>query len=94
MDRNRRFAPPLNSINREDIEEGSLQVAEISSFVQADFELLGDAYGNTSAFASANNSATVNPLFYAQRVSAEPEVDKKGYRVIWAENIRSGNLSR
>ena len=92
MDKNRRLAPPLNSINKEDIEEGSLQVAEISSFVQVDFESLGDAYGNTSTSASANNSATVNPLFYAQRVGAEPEVDKKGYRVIWAENIRSGEL--
>lgn len=92
----RRLAPPLNAIVREDVEEGSISLNILSSSF---LENNGSGTSSSNLFSSndnniniPNHSPLVNPISYARGRRTDHETTRSGYRLVWAENVKTKEL--
>lgn len=79
MNTRNRLAPPLNSIDRDDVEEGVLLSADVASYLQLDNS-------------STKEYSIINPIAVVKNINYGHEI-KNGLRVVYAENIRSRELT-
>jgi hypothetical protein len=74
----RRWAPALSSLVREDVDSDDIAADEISSYVNVTFE--------------ADLAVALTKEFYGLKESTNPEINRRGVRIVWIEHAKTGEL--
>jgi hypothetical protein len=74
----RRWAPSLSSLVKEDVESDDIAADEISSYVNVAFE--------------TDLAVALTRDFYGLKESTNPEINRRGVRIVWIEHAKTGEL--